>query len=532
MPQHCCLLADRLSCMLPPDRMLFRCVQLRVQSGDRIALVGANGTGKSTLLRILAGQLQPSSGNIHRQGSIYYLPQISTIHQQMINKTVLEMLMETTEEWWTVTGLLETQFHNQIDLSLPVHALSGGELTRLFLAIAFAQTPDILLLDEPTNHLDYHALEALRRLLESFSGAFVMVSHKPMFLDQVVQTVWELTADGLRIYGGNFSAYRKQKQIEREVKLRSHEVARKELKQAKAAAMQEQQRAAQSQRNGRRQAGSLPPIVAGARKRSAEVTAGKLKQKHEATIATAAQKVEETKLRTTKATQIQLEERSHKHRKLVEVHHATLQVNHQSLIKDIQFHLVAGDRVVIAGANGSGKSSLINAILRRSNAAKLIAGEVLLSPNLKAIYLDQGYELIYRNRTVLQNMQAANPALGYQQMRQQLGHFLFFDQAVNKKASVLSGGELARLALAMISVAQIDWLILDEPTNNLDIPTVDQIVNALNYYQGALLIISHDLDFLSRIHVTRALKVEHQTLRPMAFLPEASEQYYQELLRI
>lgn len=246
MPQQPYLTADGLACEFPPDRTLVKSVQVTVQASDRIALVGANGVGKSTLLKILAGQLQPASGQVQQHGSLYYLPQVSATRQQIIGKTVLEVLAETAEEWWTVQALLETQFHARLDLDLPVQQLSGGELTRLLLAIAFAQNPDVLLLDEPTNHLDYRALEDLQRSLHQFIGAFGLVSHRPMFLDRVVDSVWELTSEGLNVYGGNFSAYREQKQIKREAQQRSHDAARKALKQAKASALREQQRAAQS----------------------------------------------------------------------------------------------------------------------------------------------------------------------------------------------------------------------------------------------------------------------------------------------
>ncbi|MDF5724496.1 MAG: ATP-binding cassette domain-containing protein [Rhizonema sp. PD37] len=201
----------------------------------------------------------------------------------------------------------------------------------------------------------------------------------------------------------------------------------------------------------------------------------------------------------------------------------------------MQLHLSAGDRVAIAGANGSGKSSLAKAILGMENQTAILeSGEVVLAKGLKAVYLDQTYELVNREQTILQNIQAANPNLSYQLLRQQLGHFLFKNDAVNKLASVLSGGELARLAIAIISISEIDLLILDEPTNNLDIETVDQMVEGINEYQGALWVISHDLDFLSRINITQAFKLSPRlhTLQMTAHLPEECEQYYQELLDI
>jgi len=531
MPQQPYLLAEGLTYELPPERRLFKNMQLSLAAGDRVALVGANGVGKSTLLQILAGQIEPSVGSVRRHGLIYYLPQISTIRQQIKANTVLNFLCSISEEWWKISEILEAQFNTILDLSLSIAHLSGGELTKLFLAIGLSQQPNVLLLDEPTNHMDYLALEELQQFLKQFDGAFVVVSHKPFFLDQVVNTTWELTPEGVTVYGGNFSLYREQKQAELAAKWRSHEVAKKELKRTKSAALQEQQRAAQSRRHGNLQRDSMPKIVAGALQRQAEVTAGKLKQKHELAIKNATHKMAETKVKTHKATSIQLEQRSQKHKNLIAIQRANLWVVDRLLIENIQLHLASGDRVAIAGANGSGKSSLAKAIINlKDSPAFLESGEVLLAPTMNVVYLDQTYELVNRDLTILENMQAVNQNLEYQLMRQQLGHFLFFNDDVYKSASVLSGGELARLALAMISICEIDLLILDEPTNNLDIPTVDQMVAAVNEYQGALWVISHDLDFLSRIQITDSYWLCNQTLQKTNYLPEETEEYYDELV--
>ncbi|MBW4591875.1 MAG: ATP-binding cassette domain-containing protein [Brasilonema angustatum HA4187-MV1] len=531
MQKKSIVLAENLAYELSSTRTLFKGVQVSIGEDERIALVGSNGVGKSTLLKIIAGQLSPKTGSVTRHGSIYYLPQISTIQQNIKADTVLNFLSSISEEWWKVGEILEARFSTTLDLSLPLVNLSGGELTKLFLAIGLSSEPKVLLLDEPTNHMDLMALESLRFFLNGFDGAFVIVSHKPFFLDQVTDITWELTPEGVKVYGGNFSLYREQKEIELEARVRSHEVARKELKRAKASALQEQQRAAQSSRNGRQLAGSIPKIVAGAMKRKAEVTAGIAKQKHEAAIEKATQKFAETKVKTTKATSLQLEQRSQKRRNLIDIQDANLKVGEHLLISNIQLHVSSGDRIVIAGANGSGKSSLAKAILGIENTTAILqSGEILLAPAMKAVYLDQTYELVNRKQTILENMQAANPNLNYQLLRQQLGHFLFKEDDVNKSASVLSGGELARLAIAIISISEIDLLILDEPTNNLDIETVDQIIEGINEYQGTLWVISHDLDFLSRINITQAYKLSQQQLQQMTYLPDEMERYYQELL--
>ncbi len=179
---------SNLTYELPTSRILFQNIHVAIHQGDRIGLIGRNGIGKSTLLKILA-QLTPNKGIVTT--SIYYLPQVSNLPPA--SNTVQDWLSSLTDEWWTVTTLLEEKFATELSLSQPIHSLSGGELTKLQIAIALSQQPDILLLDEPTNHLDLLALEQLRKTLQDFSGAFVLVSHKPFFLDQVVDTIWELT---------------------------------------------------------------------------------------------------------------------------------------------------------------------------------------------------------------------------------------------------------------------------------------------------------------------------------------------------
>lgn len=533
MHKNTILLAENVGYEINLDRTLFQGVDINISMGDRIALVGRNGVGKSTLLKILTGQITPSTGSVWRKQNVYYLPQISTIRQVITADSVLDFLSSISDEWWKIEENFQVQFHTQLDLSLPVINLSGGELTKLFLAIGLSQEPNLLLLDEPTNHMDLLALESLKLFLQDFAGAYIIVSHKPFFLDQVTDVTWELTPEGVNVYGGNFSEYRKHKEIELEASLRSHEAARKELKRVQATAMQEQQRAAQSHRQGRAKFlnGSVDRMSAGLIKTKAEASAGNAKKKHELAVVKATQNVADTKVKTTKVTSIQLAEKGQKRRNLIDIQGANLWISKRLLIENIQMHISCGDRLAIVGANGSGKSTLAKAILgMEQQTAVLDSGEVLLAPAIKAVYLDQTYELVNRQQTILENMQAANPNLSYQLLRQQLGHFLFKYDDVHKSASVLSGGELARLAIAIISICEIDLLILDEPTNNLDIETVEQMIAGINDYQGALWVISHDIDFLSRINITQGFKLSQQALQVTTSLPSTPEQYYQELL--
>lgn len=532
------LSAQDLRYEFDPTSPLFESIYLSLHRGDRVALVGRNGSGKSTLMKLLAGQIVPRQGTVAAYGSLAYVPQVSTLSSQLGSKTVLDWLSHASEDWWGINDLWGNPLATSLDLSQPMAQLSGGELTHLLLAVALASTPDILLLDEPTNHLDLMALDRLQASLGAFQGALMMVSHRPYFLDHVVSKIWELTPHTLREYGGNYHFYRTQIQAQQQAAARYHEVAQKALARAKATALAEQKRAAQSRRRGEQKAagGSMGKMAKHYLANRASGTAGTAAKRHQSTLEQAAQRVAATQVKTPKPSLIHLEEVNFKRRTLLDIQDGCLRVGGHTLIQDLQLQVVSGDRLVIAGANGSGKSSLVKALLARDSASAANDGIVLTAKYhrqaepLQAVYLDQTYGLVDRRRSVLANMETANPDWPYQALRQQLGHFLFFGQAVEKPASALSGGELARLALAMISLAAIDLLMLDEPTNNLDLETVDTLVDALNHYRGALWVISHDVDFLSRLGLNRAFHLSRGRLHSLDVLPQAPDAYYHALL--
>ncbi|MEO1390635.1 MAG: ATP-binding cassette domain-containing protein [Cyanobacteria bacterium J06634_6] len=535
MPQHThpCLVADNLSYTLASDRTIFAAVSASIFPGDRIALIGNNGVGKSTLFQLFSQQRSPTQGTLTSKASTCYVPQLSSLAASIRHQSVLDFLTTMADTWWEIEHTLKTTFNTTLDLASSVDSLSGGELMQLSLAVALWRSPDLLLLDEPTNHLDYLAQEQLLQGLSQFKGALVVVSHKPLFLDQATDTTWELTPTGLRVFGSSYSRYREQKRLDQAAEMRSHETARKELKRAKATAQSEQKRAAQSNRTGvkHRLTNRVDRAAAGSLKNRAEVTAGNQKSAHEKAVETASQKVAETKVRTLKAMSIQLAARSQKQRTLIDIRDADLWVDERRLLQAVRLKVNSGDRIAIAGPNGSGKSSLVKSIVGTENASARLTGREQQIAAMKTVYLDQTYALVDRSKTILENMHQANPAIEYQLLRQQLGHFLFFNDDVYKSAAALSGGELARCAIALLTSSELDLLILDEPTNNLDIATVNQMVDALNDYSGTLCVISHDLNFLSRIRITHSFRVRQNTLSPTDFLPSESSLYYSELLK-
>lgn len=327
MDRKSLLTADNITYELASGRSLLKGIRAGITHGEKIALIGANGVGKSTFLKILAGQFQPTEGSVIRDVSVYYLPQVSTIGQETKENTVLNFIGSLSDEWWEIGNILEAKLGTSLDMSLPVGSLSGGELTKLFLAIGLSRDPSLLLLDEPTNHMDFAALETLKNFLKSFTGAFVIVSHKPFLLDQVANTTWELTQSELKVYGGNFSAYKAQKETELQVALRTHELAKKELQRALYSSLEEQKRAARSRKEGRLQAQdrSMGRLERDFFANKASASAGSAAKKHEAAIAKATQKLEDSKMRTNKVTLVRLEEGSSKKgRNLVNIQGAHL----------------------------------------------------------------------------------------------------------------------------------------------------------------------------------------------------------------
>lgn len=527
------LRAEQLAYELP-TRSLFSQVQLTLRSPDRVALVGPNGAGKSTLLKVLAGQMAPSQGSVEWYGSVYYVPQVDTLALPDPMPSVLEFVAGQREDWWVVQQTLEETLSTGLDWSLPLDCLSGGERLKLHLAIALAAQPDGLLLDEPTNHLDLATLEVLRRAIAQFPGAVLLVSHNPLFLDQTVSQVWELQPTGLQRYSGTYSDYRAQKATEHQAALRTHETARKELQRATTSALKEQQRAAQASRQGQQQflKGSMDRCMRGGFANWASGSSGRASQRHAAAVTEAQQQVASTKVFVPKATSVQLQAVSPKRRQLLHLEGGRLHVGDRLLLRDLRLQCQTGDRLMLSGANGTGKSTLVQALRSRfagEPALELQAEILTVSPAASVVYLDQHYGFVDRQKTLLENLQGVNPSLSYQQVRQQLGHFLFWGDRVHQRGGDLSGGELARLAIAMISVAAIDLLILDEPTNNLDAETVDQMVESLNRFGGALWVISHNLDFLCRLRLTQVLHLQGQRIQALGPAPGDAAALYDQL---
>lgn len=516
-----------------PNKVLFKDVNLSVQEGDCIGLVGKNGTGKSTLLKLLARKIQPTAGTVDSSCSAYYLPQLDfSLFQN--EQSIEEYIAHHNGKWPLVNAALHKWFNTStIQPTKKLKTLSGGELVKLHLAIAQSKNPNLLLLDEPTNHLDAEGLNVLQNFLKSFPGTFIITSHDPFFLDLVVNHIWELDEKTIKQYGGNYSHYEEQKEIGREAQARNYESAKKDLGKAQRSLQFEQTRAARSKRKGRKQADdhSMSAKDKGFFKNRASANAGKQRVKLEKIIQERKEIVSSLKEDKKRKSHFVLEHDSHEGRKsLIRVERGALKVGNRVLVSDISLHIKYGDRFVLVGKNGSGKSSLVKALMGKTDAFSL-SGKVQRRENLNTVYMDQGYQIIDHNLTLIGNVEKHNPGISNEDARRQLGRFLFFQQEdIRKKAEVLSGGEAARLTLAMVTAKPVDLLVLDEPTNNLDIETLDVIADALEDFPGALVVISHNTHFLERVGIETALMISHQKLTQMKTSPLEPEEFYEEMV--
>ena len=254
-------------------------VTVSISESERIGLVGPNGSGKTTLMKVMGGIAKPSKGEVFSSCSTYYVPQLN-LPLFKSNISISDYLSKATDEWWNITSILETKFDiHDLDIQQSLSTLSGGELMKLHLAVAFALNPDVLFLDEPTNHLDLSSVDTLIQFLKGYKGSYVIISHDPFFLDQVVDTIWEIEGKKINKFGGNYSEYREQKAALLAGKERQHEAAQKELRVIKRSVQLENKRAARSKQVGKdiKFDRSMPAIQKGFFANKASLSAAKTK---------------------------------------------------------------------------------------------------------------------------------------------------------------------------------------------------------------------------------------------------------------
>lgn len=479
-----------------------------IQSGERIGLIGYNGTGKSTLLKLLVGQYMPSAGTVERSRgtTMGYLHQDllsfdteESIHQValgafnhilQLEKEIEELgqLLERTGDEKTLHEYsdklheMETQdgysIHHRTeevlqglgftnaDLQRPYREFSGGWRMRVLLAKMILQQPDLLLLDEPTNHLDLPSIEWLEKYLLHYQGAVVIVSHDKYFLNRMVTKIVELYQQELHSYTGNFDFYEREKAVRMEL----------------------QQKAFDNQQDYIRQ---QERIVERFRAKASKAAMAQ-------SIIKKLDKLERIDAAELVRPDIRINFRVDKTpgKIIAEIKGIEKSFGDLSILKNGQAEIERGDKIALIGANGKGKSTLLRII---AGTESFQQGERKWGHQVEeSFYAQHQLEALDVNNTILEEMKECGSQMTELELRGLLGCFLFSGDDADKKIRVLSGGEKARVALAKVIVSKANFLMLDEPTNHLDMHSCDLLIEALNRYEGTIILVSHDRYFVSK----------------------------------
>lgn len=513
--QKTILHTQNLGITFPEGEPLLKEINLSIIEGQHIGLIGPNGAGKSTIMEIFAGKFSGDlriKGETVIQGTLHYLPQVD-MEKYKSPVLLFEYISTEYEDWWEVFEFLKAKLGPiDIDENAPLETLSGGEISKVNLAIALTKNPDLLLLDEPTNHLDVVTIEKLISLLKKWPKAFIISSHDTFLLDEATSETWAVENQTINKYAGNFSDFKKQKEAELKARQKDFEAQKKRLEKIKKSFLKVQERSIKTKKKGERETTSR--AAHGYFKNRSEKSFERKQQTFAQLEREANAELFDLIDPQVKKAYLKVDSENKGPRKLVEIVDGVLSIEEKKLIKGINLSVSFGDRIQIAGANGSGKSTLAAHLITDSEEIKL-AGRSFVSDELNYVYLSQKYELVDPEKSVLNNLRDYNPSLSYEESRKILGNFLFFSETdINKRGEELSGGELARLAMGMItSSSVIDLLVLDEPTNHLDIDTKEVIKNALLDYEGALVVISHDVGFLKEINIESVYEIKDKKIK-------------------
>ena len=491
-------------------------VNFTVNEYDKIGIIGVNGTGKTTLFKIISGIYGYDSGDIYtsKDCEIGYLEQNTNFHSE---NTVLEEVLEVFKDVIemekylrdlehkiseessntnsTTLEKLMNEYSNKLeafsdmngygykseakgvlkglgfsdeDMDKPISILSGGEKTRVLLGKLLLKKPTLLLLDEPTNHLDSEAIEWLEVFLKQYKGTVILISHDRYFLDQVVNRIFEIHNKKLKTYNGNYSDFIKASAIEKELELKKFEDQQKDIK---------------------KQEESIERLKAFGREKH-------LKRARSKEKALAKVDVLDKPEAYRKKAKIEFNPSVTSGNDVLQLRDISMGYGERILFKDLNLDIYRGEKVALIGANGIGKSTLFKIIM---NEITPLSGDIKFGTNVNVSYFHQEQKTLNLDNTIIDEIWEDNKQLTQTSLRTMLGAFLFEGEEVFKKISTLSGGERARVAILKLILSNANLLLLDEPTNHLDIDSKEVLEEALSSYTGTIFTISHDRYFLNTV---------------------------------
>ncbi|WP_242929312.1 ABC-F family ATP-binding cassette domain-containing protein [Pontibacter vulgaris] len=515
------------------SRPMYEDANLHIKPKDKIGLIGLNGTGKSTLLRIIVGEYKPDGGSIQmsKETTIGFLNQDLLSYET--HESILSVAMQAFDEALSLQKEIdkvlvefENNFHDALvdklaqlqerfealggytmqaeaeaileglgfsteELQKPLASFSGGWRMRVMLAKILLQQPSLLLLDEPTNHLDLPSIKWLENYLERFEGAVVIVSHDREFLDKTTNITVEVSNSKLNVYPGNYSFYLEEKAMRNEIQKGAYENQQAQIRQAErfierfkakaSKAKQAQSRMKQLDRMDR-----IDDVAPDAAKVNFSFKFSTQPGRH-----------------------------------IFRLEHMSKRFDEKIIFRDTNVHIERGDKIALIGANGKGKSTLLRIIA----GTEKIDGKRELGHNvIMSFYAQHQLEALNVENEILQELQQAGSKKSEVELRTLLGSFLFTGDTVFKKIKVLSGGEKSRVALAKTLISEANFLMLDEPTNHLDMQSVNILIQALEQYEGTFVVISHDRYFVENV-ATKIWYIEDYQLKEYPGTYEEYEQF-------
>ncbi|MCR5418093.1 MAG: ABC-F type ribosomal protection protein [Lachnospiraceae bacterium] len=500
-----------------PQQTLFSGASFLLEDNDKAAIVGSNGTGKTTLLRMIMGKERPDDGQVifAKDKTVGYLAQENdsapdlTIYELMLTArpevVALEtklaekerqlhllqeersaddpLLLEAAEEYARLhteferlegysyksllTGVLKGLGFTEAEFDKPIATLSGGQKTRAHLAALLFQNPDLIILDEPTNHLDIRSLEWLEGFLKNYKGAVLLVSHDRYFLDHIVTKIIAIEERTLRTYQGNYSTYSQKAAMLYEARLQAYYKQEAEI--AHQEAVIKKLRSFNREKSIKRAESRVKKLDKMERLDKPEVLNDKM--------------------------HLSLEPLWESGKDVLSIKDLSKSFGEKQLFADVELMIRKGEHVAVIGENGTGKTTLLKILTELENAD---TGEYSYGSKVRVGYYDQEHQELSEDKTLFEEISDAYPDLDNTRIRNTLAAFLFTGDDVYKQIKMLSGGEKGRLSLAKLMLSGANFLILDEPTNHLDIASKEILEQAVNDYTGTLLYVSHDRWFVNR----------------------------------